>query len=272
MAVSRISSLVAAEGQFWLEILSDHARFIHDALSPDAVALARRVEQMRTSIDRLQVEARGLGGGGARAGEALELARRGLAVATDLRDLKYQILQAQLDCRLTTGLAPTFIQHMIREAEEAMRVLGLLAETGGLPPIEAHGPDEGGGEAAALHHHLLWLEDAWGHATMLEAQIDPTERETRERARDFGERFAGLHRRALEVYAMLRYAPRMAGALRRLNARSAAEMEQFADFLRELRDALAGCLVMGVARPLLADHMARESLYYIARIRAAEQA
>lgn len=323
--MTRFATLVAHEGAFWFEVLSDHTDFIHDALSPDSTALARRVEQARASLQRLQVEARAMLSGAALP-ESLETMRRGLAAATELRDLKHQILQAQLDCRLTIGLPPTFVQHTINEAEEAMRTFRHLAEDGeppapqphhlghevepevGAQPVPAHkGPVDlalaaesariakagdsaaiaasagaasivipvppplTATEAAILHDHLLWLTDARGHAAAIGAELDPAEETLREHARRFEGAFGGLQRRALEIYSMLRYAPRMIPALRRLNARSAGEMEQFVDFLEELRELLSGCLVMSTARPLLADHMVRESLYYIARIRAAER-
>ncbi len=140
---------------------------------------------------------------------------------------------------------------MIIEADEANRVLESLGQGEATDPA-----------ILSLHHHLIWLPDASGHAAALHSNTGPTQKELLETTEQFKQIFDGMHLRALELLAMLRVAPRMVSALRRLNRDSMAQIATFRAFLAELRDDLENCEILGTLVPLFADHMLREELYY----------
>jgi len=70
---------------------------------------------------------------------------------------------------------------------------------------------------------------------------------------------------------MLRVAPRMVGALRRLNRDALAHIGLFRAFLTELREHLEDCEVLNInLAPAMADHMLREELYYTEKLMTIE--
>lgn len=268
---------VLRESWFWAGIFRDHATFIHDNLVPGQERLIRWAAELRHDLAALTDEAETLGrqaglvtplhhdvgalaqyqghelGHHARAGHRLR--HRLLELLSPLRELKQELLQRKLDCQVRLNLPPSFLQHMINEAVEATRMLSPAHDTAP-PPLEL------------LHQHLLWLKDAAGHAGYLQSGADAPERALRDQSHAFMLAFEGLYLKADELHTMLRVAPRLVGALRKLNVDALGQMAAFHDFLAELREHLEGCEVMGILMPLIADHMLREELYYTEKVAA----
>lgn len=271
---------------FWAGVFRDHARFIHDHLGPKEEQEIRWARGFTEAFERLHTEAEQLarrlcvpGPAGSYALEAAptdsplahmaehelrqteqqveRLCRSALEVLTSLRAFKEKLLQQQLDCTITLSLGPTLLAHMIVEAEEGQRVLSGVREGAPLPPA-----------LESLHHHLIWLPDASGHAVALNNGLDGPEQVLREATERFHHIFDGMHIKALELYSMLRVAPRMVGALKRLNKDSVSQIATFRAFLEELREHLEGCELLTTLMPLMADHMLREELYYTEKIMA----
>lgn len=277
------------EAWFWSGVFRDHAAFIHDNLAPGQEDLIRWADTFRNTFAALHDDVERLTRAAGIAGPAGSYALVGpqserplaglqgqellryeksagtvnqalLEALAALRGFKEQILQEQLNCTVKIHLPPTLIHHMINEAEEAYRVLGPVRR-GEMPPA-----------AQALHHHLLWLPDAAGHAGVLHAGTDPTQAELLKTTEHFKKVFDGMHIRALELAGMLRVAPRMVAALRKLNRDAMGQISTFRAFLAELREHLEGCEILGTLVPLLADHMLREELYYTEKVTSIEGA
>jgi len=271
---------------FWSGVFRDHATFLHDNLAPDQPQWIRWAEGFRQTLTRMHDETAdvaakaGLGGPagsyvltgppeaepltGLQGRElafyeqkAADLSRSLLETIGSLRNYKEQVLQQKLDCQIKLALGPTLIAHMIVEAEEAQRTLGRSRAVANLPPA-----------LQALHHHLVWLPDAAGHAAALHGRLDGVEQNLLNRTADFKHVLNGMHIKALELYSMLRVAPRMVGALRRLNRDAMTQIAVFRSFLTELREHTEECEVLGAIMPILADHMLREELYYSEKVTA----
>lgn len=272
------------EGWFWAGVLRDHAGFIHDSLAPQEQRVAEVATTFAQRFGLLQEEgqalARSMGiaepaGSYAIAGEspftpldryqgaelrqyqqaAQSLTRQITDHLQSLKQFKEELIQQKLECAITLHLTPTLLQHMVNEAEEAYQTLSGVRAATNLPPA-----------LEALHHHLLWLPDAAGHAGTLHGGLDPTEQQLRGSTERFKRIFDGMEIKAIELYTMLRVAPRMVGAVRRLNRDAMTEIATFRAFLAEMREHLEGCEIMGTLTPLFADHMLREELYYTEKI------
>lgn len=275
---------------FWSAVFHDHAAFIHDNLAPDQAQPIGWSDQFRKAFTHVHAEARrlaeaagipGPAGSYALTGrptdlplaglqgqgllqleqEAERLSRGLVEGITALRAFKEQLIQQKLACSVKLGLGPSLLNHMVIEAGEAMRVLSRRQEGDLGPPSPAQ---------EALHQHLIWLPDAAGHAAVLHGDLDGTEAELLKETCDFKRIFDGMHLKAQELDAMLRVAPRMVGALRRLTDNAMAQIAVFRAFLAELREHLENCEVLGRLVPLLADHMLREELYYTEKIEGIE--
>lgn len=274
------------ETWFWTGVFRDHATFIHDSLAPNQEREIRWAAQFQQGFQRLHEQVSGLADRAGIAGptgshaltgapaqpplagfQGQELVQYGeqvqqisaalLEQLKSLRAFKTELLQRKLDCQVSLGLPHSLLSHMIVEAEEAERVLGPVRSLDLLPP-----------PLQFLHHHLVWLPDASGHAAILHGDLDATEQQLLRTTGDFKRVFDGMHIKALELYSMLRIAPRIVGALRRLNRDSMAQIAVFRSFLEELREHTEGCEVLGRLVPLLPDHMLREELYYTEKITA----
>lgn len=286
MADSRASVVeMLRENWFWTGIFRDHAMFLATNLAPDEDQPYRWAKGFQQAFERLSGEAESLAkaagvsgpaGSYALAGpppdeplasmqgaeltryeqQSRQITRAVQEALAPLKAFKEEVIQKKLDCTIKLALGPSLIAHMVVEAEEAQRVLGRVRDGAPLPPA-----------MESLHHHLVWLPDASGHAGVLHGGLDATEQKLLEVTGEFKEIFNGMHIKALELYSMLRVAPRMVGALRRLNADSMAQIGLFRAFLTELREHLQDCqALVANLMPQIADHMLREELYYTEKI------
>lgn len=274
------------EAWFWTGVFRDHTLFIHDNLAPDQAREVKWARDFQQTFQKLEGQAASLAraagipapaGSYALSGrpkeaplaqfdgqelvryetQSQELARSTLDTLSSLRAFKEQLLQQKLDCKVTLGLGPVLIAHMIVEAEEGHRALSSAREAAEMPPA-----------LEALHHHLIWLPDAAGHAVALNNGLDGVEQKLRLKTENFHQIFSGMHVKAMELYSMLRIAPRMVGVLQRLNRDSVAQIGVFVKFLEDLREHLEGCEILGTLVPDLAEHMLKEELYYTEKIMA----
>ncbi|MDF2630466.1 MAG: hypothetical protein K0R39_4297 [Symbiobacteriaceae bacterium] len=277
------------ENWFWSSIFRDHAAFIFDNLAPDQEQLARWAQGFKQRFDQLHTDAAQMAQGaglqgpagsyalagrpaeqpldGLQGNELLRLEQQAQRLSTalleqlgSLKSFKEDLIQRKLDCKVKLALGPVLLSHMVTEAEEAQRILGRVRQMAPLPPA-----------MQALHHHLVWLPDAAGHAAALHNGADGVEKQIQTITADFRETFNGMHIKALELYSMLRVAPRMVGALRRLNRDAVGQIGLFRAFLTELREHLEDYEVLSVnLMPAMADHMLREELYYTEKIMTLE--
>ncbi|MCL6547597.1 MAG: DUF2935 domain-containing protein [Alicyclobacillus sp.] len=240
-----------AEHQFWLQVLGDHARFIHDALSPRETAEIARARQFIDRLDALLAEARRVP-----SHSAAGLAQAAHADARRLREFKLHLLRRHLRDEIHIQMSPTFLNHMINENEEYLRILPHL-EAGRQPP--ARHP---------VHHHLLWLLDAAGHASILAGVLDSVEKDVLAKSRRFERHFEALYLKAVETAGYLRTRLAEFPALQRLNQQAALEICLFRTFLDEVRELELSDALLGAVNALMPDHMAREECYYLHQLAA----
>lgn len=154
------------EHEFWLQVLGDHSRFILDSLVPSEKADIGVAQNFKDIFDQLLNNARRLSG--------LEDATRLLAKiepsVLELRKFKLSLLERSIFKKVKIHLSPTFINHMVNELDEYVRINNFFKRNEA-PPI-----------AHELHHHLLWLQDAYGHAGAIKDQLDATETKLRKKA------------------------------------------------------------------------------------------
>ncbi|WP_308636480.1 DUF2935 domain-containing protein [Paenibacillus silvisoli] len=238
------------ELRFWLQVFGDHARFIRDGLAPGEAAEIARAQQFIQAYDTLLDSAR------------RTLDREGIAtllqsanpLTMQLRAYKLHLLQRSLTGKLVISLGPTFLNHMVNELEEAMRVFASLTQ-GQLPPP---GP--------AVHQHLLWLQDAFGHAGILSANFDLVEKGWKKRSESFQRDFEAFYLKAVELAGYMRTGLTDFPALQRFNQDANAVMLIFMKFLQEAEELTGGKELLGTLTTLVPDHMFREECYYLTKL------
>lgn len=250
MEREQYAAVVLFEHRFWLQVLGDHARFIHHSLSPDEQLEISRAKCFMQNFDQL-----------------LEMSRQNISFPEidklnamayrkmqELRAFKLHLLKRHLTEKIGLLLPPTFINHMVNEVEDAIRVTSHLLR-GELPP-----------KPSPIELHLLWLQDAIGHAGAIHDNLDPTESKLREKGHAFTHQFKDYYLKSVEFAGYLRTNLDQFPALSRLNKEVELEMHLFLEFLRELEEMRMTNVALGVLTPLMADHMAREELYYLMKL------
>ncbi|MBP3949952.1 DUF2935 domain-containing protein [Bacillus suaedae] len=236
----------AFEHGFWLQILGDHVRFIRDALAPAEEQEIEVASYFIQTFDQLlkRVETDDL----------MSLSNEAEVEVNRLRDFKLHLIERHLVGKIKLGLGPTFINHMVNELEEYVRILGYLKK-GEIPPISHE-----------LHHHLLWLLDAAGHAGAISDNMDRIEKKIKEKSDEFTKDFEHFYLKAVELTGFLRTNLSSFPALERFNKDVSLEMKLFTGFLDEIEELELSQQALGTFAPLMADHMMREECYYLIKL------
>ncbi|MBS4222047.1 DUF2935 domain-containing protein [Lederbergia citrea] len=238
------------EHEFWLQVLGDHSRFILDSLSPSETKAIATAKRLKTEFDHLLTEARNLNN----LQSAAKVTQRTELLVKELKSFKLSLLERLIFKKVKIHLSPTFINHMVNELEEYERILSYF-QRGEAPPLTHE-----------LHHHLLWLLDASGHAGAIEDQLDATEKMLRKRSEKFTHHFEHLYLKAVELAGYLRTEVYQFPALGRMNKEAKLEIEAFQMFLTEILELDISEQVLGTFPALMADHMFREECYYLTKL------
>lgn len=242
-------NLLLFEHRFWLQILGDHSRFIMNALSPEETVEVSRARRFITVFDSLLYQSRQ-----EVTGTHLSLlTQQAQYFAYEIRNFKLHLLGRHLTGKIKINMSPTFLNHMLNELEEYIRILCTFI-SGQIP---LNNP---------VHYHLLWLSDAVGHAANVAGSVDEVERKTIEKSKEFEKDFVYLHEKAEEIAAYMRTGLESFPALSCLNCQAEKTMTPFKEFLEELLERKLGDRLLGSMMPLIADHMAREECYYLTKL------
>lgn len=237
------------EHQFWLHVLADHSRFIHDALYPSQKEDIAKANDFTQRFDQLLKQAKTLDDQ-----TAVAFSETAETEVNHLKEFKLSIIRRHLTSEMKIHLTPSFISHMVNELEEYERVLGYLKQ-GKVPPIFHE-----------LHHHLLWLLDASGHAGAINDRMDGIEKRLKEKSAAFTKHFEQFYLKALELTGFLRTNLDKFPALKRFNREARVEMGLFKTFLGELEEMELSSEVLDIFTVSMADHMLREEQYYLMKL------
>lgn len=234
------------EHRFWLQILGDHSRFILDALAPVEKEEIDKAASFIQIFDTLLGQVKTV--------EILQITVKAEAEALKLREFKLSLIKRHLVGKIKIHLSPTFLNHMINELEEYLRILEYL-KTGNMPPIYHE-----------LHHHLVWLLDAAGHAGAISSNLDGVEKRLKEKSDLYTKHFEDFYLKAVELAGYLRTNVTAFPALDKMNADAILEIKLFQNFLHDIEELELSAQALGTFSPLMADHMTREECYYLMKI------
>jgi hypothetical protein len=238
------------ELHFWLQILGDHGRFIHDSLAVSETEKIKAASYFITQFDQLLATSKK-----SLNEEALmDLLKKSKMASEEIRSFKLLLLKEHLVGKIKISLPPTFINHMVNEVEEAIRLFTVLGK-GQMPPA-----------VHPLHHDLLWLLDAAGHAGAIDSNLDDVEKMLKKTSRSFMKDWEAFYLKAIEMAGYLRANVMKFPALEKFHKDIDLEMQLFKVFLNELETMRLTKEILGTLTPLMADHMAREETYYLLKL------
>jgi hypothetical protein len=232
-----------------MQVFGDHARFFLDSLAPKEIEDVKRATYFKTEYDRWYEESKKLNEKNVK--NQLEQTK---SLTNQLREFKLSIIRRQLAGEITINLPPTFINHMVNELEEYLTIHQYL-EAGDSPPIFHE-----------LHHHLIWLLDAAGHAQGINYSLDMVEHKIKLKSFDFVNDFKEFYVKAVELGGYLRANVDSLPALDRMNEEVKLEIELFMVFLNEIKELQLEDKLIGSFSVIIADHMAREECYYLMKL------
>nr|WP_257009686.1 DUF2935 domain-containing protein [Evansella halocellulosilytica] len=238
------------ELEFWMQILGDHSRFIYNSLSPREREYAEDAEQFINIFDdllnrsRQQLDNEALM---ALLNEANEETKR-------LREFKLSIIREHLVGDISINLPPSFLNHMVNELDEALRLFSYYVK--GERPPKVH----------PLHHDLIWLLDAAGHAAAISGDMDHVEYDLRQKSDKFKDEWEEFYIKAVEMAGFLRANVSQFPALKKFHRDIELELVLFKSFLNELEEMELTKETLSTFTPLMADHMFREECYYLMKL------
>jgi hypothetical protein len=236
------------EHRFWLQILGDHSRFIHSALAPKETKDIQLAEQFIQLFDHLLHQARN------EQSSLADVTTNAFQATEQLKAFKLSLLDRLLLGKMAIAFTPTFLNHMINELEEYMRILTSLLEGRGVPAFPS------------LHHDLLWLPDASGHAAAIAIELDPVEKKMIKKSEDFEKQFTHFYLKAIELAGYFRTMREHYPVLSRFHTDVNLEMSVFMAFLSELEELELSNELLSRIDPLMPDHMFREECYYLLKL------
>ncbi len=250
MKQSACEQAILFEHRFWLQILGDHSRFIFNALSPAEKGDIQEARNFIDIFDQLLCQARGSNS----CQHLNELTGYALDSVKQLRCFKLELLRRHLTDKIVISLPPTFINHMVNELEEYLNILECILATQA-PPL-----------THPIHHHLLWVSDAIGHAATLACRVDMVETDLKETGECFAHNFKELYLKAVEIKGYLRTGEVEFPALTHYNFQVEKEISCFSNFLCELFRLISEKKALGILTPLTPDHMMREECYFLTKL------
>ncbi|MCQ6276575.1 DUF2935 domain-containing protein [Bacillus sp. V3B] len=234
------------EHQFWLQILGDHSRFIYESLAPVEQENIRMASEFIQIFDTLLNQV-----------NSADISQLTIAAEKEtlkLREFKLNLIKKHLLGKIKIQLSPTFINHMVNELEEYVRLLKYF-KSNQIPPVYHE-----------LHHHLVWLLDAAGHAGAISSNLDHVEKRLKEKSNQYTNHFEDFYLKAVEMSGYLRTHLSTFPALEKMNVDVTLEMKLFKHFLHELAELELSAQALGIFSPLMADHMSREECYYLMKL------
>lgn len=238
------------EHRFWLQILGDHGRFILNVLSPKETKDIQLAEQFINGFDSLLALARNAGSDA----EISAITKQAHSWTVEFRKFKLDLLERAILGKVVIGFTPTFLNHMVNELEEYLRILNELVAG---KPVPKYG---------AIHHDFLWLPDAAGHAGAIASDLDLMEKRLMEKSKQFEKHFEDLYLKSIELAGYMRTNLKDFPAFRRFHSEVNVEMKLFVAFLNELEQMELTAEVLDRIAPLIPDHMMREECYYLTKL------
>jgi hypothetical protein len=242
-----INETAVFEHSFWLEVLRDHAYFIEQSLGHKEKDEIEKATSFYKSFDELLRKVKN-------GEDNLRITRKAIKEANSFREYKLSLIRKHLTQDFIFHLSPTFVNHMVNELEEYLRILGHL-EKNEMPPLYHE-----------LHHHLLWLLDAAGHAGAISDSADAVEKRIKKKSDSFTKDFEQFYIKAVELTGYLRTNLESFPALERMNKNVKIEIVLFQNFLKEIEELEIDHELLGTFSALMADHMMREENYYLTKL------
>lgn len=243
------------EHRFWLEILSDHAHFLRDYMSPEETkwvnAAESYIEEFRRLRERLEALGRDLPPSSP---QMIQFAGESHSAAAGYYRLEGYMQHLRIFNRINLNLTPSFLNGTLNENAEYLRMLSSLVR-GMLPdPLPL---------VSLLE---LWLEDQLGHALLVANVIDPAEIPLIERAHTAIKEFQAHLVKNQDMKGFLRFTPPNFPLQIRFAGQVAQTVAAFYKLVLEVIALYKGSEVLNRATLRFLEHHIPETCYFLRKL------
>lgn len=229
---------------FWLRNDYDHGRFFDREISHYETELAKanlentkRLGEIWTLLDKKQ-------------GDLGTVIPKAIHATREFRDLLAYTMDKSLHCAVIISTPVSLLDHMIREAEESIRIFKMIEDGGG-----KYTPSD-----AIIHESTFWLRQMEDHLGYILHYLDLSNYELRHQVAQMMEKFRRYRLQALDLQTMIR-PPRTETlpVLKQYRDMIIPEVQNLEEFKLELSELIKKCAAITTAPPDLLEHVAREA-------------
>ncbi|MCZ8515539.1 DUF2935 domain-containing protein [Paenibacillus filicis] len=243
------------EHLFWLEVLEDHAIFLHDHLAPQEQEWIRQaadyIRAFREAVRRLELLDPGLTEGSP---EMKEVSGAVYPAVAGYFRLEGRMQSLRLWNCVNVNLTPTYFNGTLNENQEYLRLLSFYRR--GERPVEL--------PLTALLD--LWLEDQLGHAVLLRNVLDPVELRLSAQADAYAEAFQGMMVKNREMKSYERFTPSGFPAQQQFAGEVLTLVKEFYDYVQRVIARYQEAKVLTRTTLRFLEHHLPESCYFMRKL------
>ncbi|WP_078554734.1 DUF2935 domain-containing protein [Bacillus alkalicellulosilyticus] len=255
MLNSNLEISVWEEHQFWLEILEDHAHFIHDFLAPSETKWIDMAKQYITSFQQLQQQLQTIPSTSPLdSNEMIQIAHLIEPYALGYYKFEGHIQQLRVFNEVNLNLPPTYLNGTLNENEEYLRLLSYYKE-GKNPPLL---------RLDALMD--LWLEDQVGHAALLVRALDGVELALVQKTELYKQQFQAHMLKNKSIKSYLRFIPSGSPIEQRFAKEVAQSVHDLNEFVLSIVTLFKSDSVLNQTNLRFLEHHFPESCYFLRKL------
>lgn len=228
---------------FWLRNDYDHGRFFDREISHHELELARANQNMIQRLGGIWQQAE------AKTGDIGTLLHNAKTVTNEFHSLLTYTMDKSLKCEVIISTPASLLDHMVREAEESLRVFKLIEDGAEVSAADA-----------VIHESTFWLRQMADHLGYIHHYLDVSNYEMHERVSKMTQKFERLYLQAVALQTMVRQ-PRneVSPVLNSFKQMIIKEAQDLEAFKLELNELIKQCAVATTSPPDLLEHIAREA-------------
>ncbi|HEX6594924.1 MAG TPA: DUF2935 domain-containing protein [Bacillota bacterium] len=228
---------------FWIRNDYDHSRFFDREISHYEMELAHANQHMIQVLGEVWKKAE------TKKEELGSLIDDAEYVTREFHSLLTYTMDRALHCDVIVSTPISLLDHMVREAEESMKVFHLLKTGQEVKPADA-----------AIHESTFWLRQMADHLGYIRHYLDVSNYDMNFRITNMMQKFERLLMQATALKTMIR-PPRneVSPILNSFNQTIIKEAKELEAFKLELDALIKDCAVASTSPPDLLEHIAREA-------------
>ena len=228
---------------FWVHNNFDHSRFFDREISHHEMELARENQQMINRMGKIfkQTESK--------SADIPTILTEATSATHEFHDLLVHTMDRALKCDVIISTPTALIDHMIREAEETLRVFDIIETGAKIAPAEA-----------TIHENFFWLRQLSDHLIFITHYVDASNYEVHDQLRGMKTKLDNLFLQANALKTMFRR-PRgeVTPILNNFNQMVIKEAKAQEALQLEFDDLIKACALVTTSPPDLMEHIAREA-------------